>query len=104
MFDVSSNMSRERRISRPFLTHSPSNDGTVVSGKRGSTMKDVTADAAKKGSPKQRGTLNTSENNTIQRYYGQIGIPAVAAAARYQGDSKNPAHARPRSTYPLRPR
>ncbi len=53
-------------------------------------MRDLTADVAKKSSPKQHGTLKSSETNPIQRYYGQIGIPAVAAAARYQGDSKNP--------------
>ncbi len=63
-------------------------------------MKDVSADVAKK-SPKQRVTLESSETNPIQRYYGQIGIPAVAAAVRYQGDSKNPAYARLRSTYSL---
>lgn len=56
-------------------------------------------DVAKKSSPKQHGTLKSSETTPIQRYYyGQIGIPAVAAAASYQGDSKNPAYARLRST------
>jgi hypothetical protein len=64
-------------------------------------MKDLTDDVAKKSSPRQHGTLKSSETNPIQRYYGQIGIPAVAAAARYQGDSKNPAYARLRSTHSL---
>jgi hypothetical protein len=32
MFDVPSNVSRERTICRAFLTHSPSNDGIVVNG------------------------------------------------------------------------
>jgi hypothetical protein len=56
-------------------------------------MKDVTADVAKQSSQKQRGTLKSSEDNAIQRHYREIGIPAVAAAVRYQGDSKNPAYA-----------
>ncbi len=56
-------------------------------------MKKVTTSVAKQSSQKQRGTLKSSENNAIQRYYGRIGIPAVAAAVRYQGDSKNPAYA-----------
>jgi hypothetical protein len=30
MFDVPSNVSRERTICRAFLTHSPSNDSTVA--------------------------------------------------------------------------
>ena len=55
-------------------------------------MKDVTAVVAKQSNQKYE-TLKCSENETIQRYYGQIGIPAVAAAVRYQGDSKNPAYA-----------
>jgi hypothetical protein len=55
-------------------------------------MKDVTAVVAKQS--KQRcETVKWSENETIQRYYGQIGIPAVAAAVRYQGDFKNPVYA-----------
>jgi hypothetical protein len=55
-------------------------------------MKDVGAVAAKQS--KQRcETVNYFEEETpLQRFYGQIGIPAVAAAVRYQGDSKNPAH------------
>jgi hypothetical protein len=35
-------------------------------------------------------TVKCSKNETIQRYYGQIGIPAVAAAVRHQEDFKNP--------------
>ncbi len=57
-------------------------------------MKDVTTGVAKQSSEKESGTQTSSENNWIQQYYGQIGIPAVAAAVRYQGDSKNPAYAR----------
>jgi len=29
----------------------------------------------------------------LDAWYGRIGISAVAAAARYQGDTKNPAYA-----------
>jgi hypothetical protein len=55
-------------------------------------MKDVATVVAKQS--KQRcETVKCSENETLQRYYGQIGIPAVAAAVRYQGDSKNPVYA-----------
>ena len=54
-------------------------------------MKDVGAIAAKQS--KQRcETVKYFEKETLQRFYRQIGIPAVAAAVRYQGDSKNPAH------------
>ena len=54
-------------------------------------MKDVTTVVAKQS--KQRcETVQCSEKETLQRYYGQIGIPAVAAAVRYQGDSKNPVY------------
>src|SRR5262245_62950456 len=34
-----------------------------------------------------------SEENHLNRQYGEIGISAVAAAVRYQGSSKNPAYA-----------
>ena len=33
------------------------------------------------------------ETVSLDRRYGQIGISAVAAAARYQGGAKNPAYA-----------
>jgi hypothetical protein len=53
-------------------------------------MKDVTADLAKK---KLRKPSDKDSALQLQRCYGQIGIPAVAAAARYQGGAKNPAYA-----------
>lgn len=31
--------------------------------------------------------------SALDRSYGEIGISAVAAAVRYQGDAKNPAYA-----------
>jgi len=33
------------------------------------------------------------ERTNLDRQYGNIGISAVAAALRYQGDGKNPAYA-----------
>jgi hypothetical protein len=62
-------------------------------------MKDVTASMAKQSSRQQCGVLRSSENKAIsqskaiQHYYGEIGIAAVAAAVRYQGDFKNAAYA-----------
>jgi hypothetical protein len=35
----------------------------------------------------------SSELTALDRCFGQIGISAVAAAARYQGSGKNPAYA-----------
>jgi hypothetical protein len=55
-------------------------------------MKDVTAVVDKQSKQKCE-AVKCSENETIQRYYGKIGIPAVAAAVRYQGDFKNPVYA-----------
>jgi len=41
-----------------------------------------------------RGRFNTSDAATaLHLCYGEIGISAVAAAARYQGSAKNPAYA-----------
>jgi len=36
---------------------------------------------------------SSAEGNTLDRRYRQIGISAVAAAVRYQGEAKNPAYA-----------
>ncbi len=38
------------------------------------------------------------EDKSLDTRYGKIGIPAVAAAVRYQSDVKNPAYA------PVKPR
>jgi len=57
-------------------------------------MKDVTADTAKKTMQKSEKAAKLSNKSTaLERRYGQIGISAVAAAARYQGGAKNPAYA-----------
>jgi len=53
-------------------------------------MQDATTfDAKKTGSSR-----NSAEQHTaLQLCYGAIGISAVAAAVRYQGEAKNPAYA-----------
>jgi hypothetical protein len=60
-------------------------------------MTNFTAEMAKKAAEKHTGQTksdgNGAENNSLDSRYGQIGISAVAAAARYQGDAKNPAYA-----------
>jgi len=57
-------------------------------------MRDVTAELAKETSPKQGNECTIAgESLALDRRYGQIGILAVAAAARYQGSAKNPAYA-----------
>jgi hypothetical protein len=43
-------------------------------------------------------TRDTREDKNLDGRYGKIGIPAVAAAIRYQSDAKNPACA------PVKPR
>ncbi len=52
-------------------------------------MKEVTAEQNRQ---KERETYNSyNETDPLQHCYKQIGIAAVAAAVRYQGDCKNPA-------------
>ena len=58
----------------------------------------TTAKSAKKSAHKTARKTNKSANNAdhgtaLDRCYGQIGISAVAAAARYQGGARNPAYA-----------
>jgi len=58
----------------------------------GFTMRDVTADLAKKTTQKTGNERRmSSETTALDRCFGQIGISAVVAAARYQGHAKNPA-------------
>jgi hypothetical protein len=60
----------------------------------GSRMKKVTADLAKKTNQKNGKDRRAAGGNTaLAGCYGQIGISAVVAAARYQGGSKLPAEA-----------
>jgi len=57
-------------------------------------MQDVTAKRAKKTTEKPKDARQASgEGTALVRRYGQIGISAVAAAARYQGAAKNQAYA-----------
>ena len=57
-------------------------------------MQDVTAEIADEKRGKEPAVRKSTNGNiALQRWYGQIGISAVAAAVRYQGDSKNPAYA-----------
>jgi hypothetical protein len=57
-------------------------------------MTQVTAQSAKKtGQNSSTARKESIERTALDRCYGQIGIPAVAAAARYQGSAKNPAYA-----------
>jgi hypothetical protein len=53
-------------------------------------MSNMTAEMAKKTAQK---TGFVNEGTALDRRYGQIGISAVAAAARYQGEAKNQAYA-----------
>ena len=60
----------------------------------GFVMQDVIAEVAKKTAPMRANDRKVSgEVSALDNRYGQIGISAVAAAARYQGGSKNPAYA-----------
>ena len=60
-------------------------------------MTNITAKMAKNTASKdcQNATSgkNPDQNTALDRCYRQIGISAVAAAVRYQGDTKNPAYA-----------
>ena len=56
-------------------------------------MNDVTANSAKKTSDQRKPRKSSDESIALHLCYGQIGISAVAAAARYQGGAKNPAYA-----------
>jgi hypothetical protein len=56
-------------------------------------MQDVAAEIADKNRQEERAVRKSSNGIALQHCYGQIGISAVAAAVRYQGDSKNPAYA-----------
>jgi hypothetical protein len=56
-------------------------------------MQDPTAAKAKKTTNQQDPGKASGENTALHLCYGQIGISAVAAAARYQGSAKNLAYA-----------
>ncbi|MGC1349349.1 MAG: hypothetical protein WA858_06175 [Xanthobacteraceae bacterium] len=56
-------------------------------GTRGTRMQDVTVKSAKKTANQRKPRKSADEQIALR--YRQIGISAVAAAARYQGDAKN---------------
>jgi hypothetical protein len=60
-------------------------------------MQDVTAETAKKTTqnvkPRTLSGENAAPSTALDQSYRQIGISAVAAAARYQGTTKNPRYA-----------
>ena len=89
-------MSRVRSISRLLPPHLPAYPFKIIEihGNGVRNMRDVTVEIAEKSSREERPARKSSrENIALQRRYGKIGISAVAAAARYQGDGKNPAYA-----------
>jgi hypothetical protein len=59
---------------------------------RGSTMQDVTAKSARQTSNQRKPHKSSDEQIALHLCYRQIGISAVAAAARYQGGAKNPGY------------
>jgi hypothetical protein len=57
-------------------------------------MQNVTAKPVKKTAANQRKPRQSADEQTaLHLRYRQIGISAVAAAARYQGSAKNPSYA-----------
>lgn len=55
-------------------------------------MNDVTAESAKKTSDQRKPRKSSDDSIALHLCYRQIGISAVAAAARYQSGAKNPAY------------
>src|SRR5271155_6213516 len=87
-------MSRRRTICRPFPPHSaPTTAPSITTRERGSIMQDVTAKSAKTTSIQRKPRKSADEQIALHLCYRQIGISAVAAAARYQSGAKNPAQA-----------
>ena len=58
-------------------------------------MTDVTAKTANKTNNQRKPRKSSDEHIALQLCYRQIGISAVAAAARYQSGAKNPGYASP---------
>jgi hypothetical protein len=55
-------------------------------------MPDVAARSAKKTSSQRKPRKCADPQTALDLRYGQIGISAVAAAARYQSGARNPGH------------
>jgi hypothetical protein len=62
-------------------------------------MTDVTAKSAQKTNNRRKPRKSSDEHTALQLCYRQIGISAVAAAARYQSGAKNPVYAPPRLSW-----
>lgn len=56
-------------------------------------MQDLSAKLAKKTGSQRKPRTSSDQHTALHLCYGQIGISAVAAAARYQSGAKNPAYA-----------
>ncbi len=54
-------------------------------------MTSIAAELVTKNS--QKASARKAQGEVLDQRYRDIGIPAVAAAARYQGAAKNPAYA-----------
>jgi hypothetical protein len=65
-------------------------DRAVAMRERGSTMQDVTATSAMRASNQRKPRKSADDQIGLHLCYGEIGISAVAAAARYQSGAKNP--------------
>ena len=90
-------MSRQGANCRPFPPHSSLKNSSSLSKRRVNTtgmgfrMTSIAAELAKKTGQKTAARQNPGE--LLDQRYRQIGIQAVAAAARYHGVAKNPAYA-----------
>jgi hypothetical protein len=65
-------------------------------------MPQATAAMANKTQKPSQPRKSATEGASLDHRYGQIGISAVAAAARYQGGAKNPAYAPSQNNAPDR--
>jgi hypothetical protein len=80
----------------PFVAHFrrtrrlPPRASRTTNGNGVQSMKDMTATSANIGKARQ----SSDEHTALHLCYRQIGISAVAAAARYNGEAKIPALAR----------
>jgi len=55
-------------------------------------MLDIAAGSAKKTNAQREPRKCADPQTALDLHYGQIGIAAVAAAARYQSGARNPGH------------
>ena len=56
-------------------------------------MTDIAARPAEQAGDQRKAHKSANQRIALDLRYGQIGISAVAAAVRYQGDAKNQAYA-----------